>query len=527
MAKHEKAEVVMLAGRLWPNTRWGSAMEIEVFGATGEFATGKTILGLSIAPGVHPTGHPFAGQPRTLYLDLEKSGATYGGTGCQRIDVPATLAKAYGANYTARQMAEWFNALPAKLQPGQFDVIVVDPVNDIESGEVDIVKANPAAHGYTANQFAGSVGLLMAAMKAHWKKLLMGYSNVCKCFFFTTHLRDEFKGGRPSGKREPRGKETLAELASLYLWLERAPDEKGVVSDKPSAIVLKQRLADTRMNADGELEIVNLMPPRIPVATVQAIRQYIANPPDYNKLTAGERVVEKPVTEIELQRMRLATAEAQTAAATAQATVLDRQRELTAIRQAACACSPQQADQTARLNKEAAEKREADAAVAAAAATEKLAAQVEEGKRLAAAAGPEHATTQHVHDQQKALAAMEQARTGVATPSANGDRVERFKRLLPASGVDLDKLKLAFSLRNAERFTQLRPSDQDEILAWLDDVAACQNLIELLGLDDTKVKQLCARASVQQIADLNGPLAVALRATLQKTLDARQHQPKN
>lgn len=443
MAK-TKTEVVIPPGRLWPDTPWGSPMEIEVFGATGEFATGKTILGLSIAPGVHPEGHPFAGKPRTLYLDLEKSGATYGGTGCKRIDVPAELARLHGPNYTSKQVAEWFNALPGQLQPGQYDVIVVDPVNDIESGEVDIVKSKPDAHGYTKNQFDRSVGLLMAAMKAHWKKLLMGYSNVCKCFFFTTHLRDQFKGGSPSGKREPRGKETLFELASLYLWLERAPDEKGVVSDKPSAIVLKQRLADTRMNAAGELEVVNLMPPRIPVATVQAIRQYIANPPDYSKLTAAERVIEKPVTEVELQRMRLATAEAQTAAATAQADVLDRQRELTAIRQAAQAQTPQTVDQTAKMNAERQAKLNAERAEE----DRRLAAHVEEGKRL-------------METNQKPEG------TNGRTNGHTDGRVEAFKRLFPASGVSPEKLKAALAKHGAERFTQLSPELQDGLLATL------------------------------------------------------------
>jgi len=141
MAKQPKTEVVLPPGRLWPNTPWGSPMEIEVFGATGEFATGKTILGLSIAPGVHPPGHPFEGQPRTLYLDLEKSGTSYAGTGCHRVDVPAEMTKACGANWIAKQAAEWFNSIPQRVKPGQYDVCVVDPINDIESGEVNIVKA--------------------------------------------------------------------------------------------------------------------------------------------------------------------------------------------------------------------------------------------------------------------------------------------------------------------------------------------------------------------------------------------------
>lgn len=506
-----KAEIVIEAGQLWPKTPWGSQMQIEVFGATGEFATGKTILGLSIAPGVHPGSHEFASKPRTLYLDLEKSGATYGGTGCLRIDVPAELAKLHGANYTAKQVAEWFNLLPSKLKPGQFDVIVVDPVNDVESGEVDVVKQNPTAHGYTANQFSQSVGLLMAAMKAHWKKLLMSYSNVCRCFFFTTHLRDEFKGGRPSGKREPRGKETLAELASLYLWLERSADDKGNVPDKPSAIVLKQRLADTRMNAAGELEIVNLMPPRIPVATVQEIRRYIANPPDYGKLAAAERVIEKPATEEDLIRLRLATAEAQTAAAHAQASVLERQRELTAIRQTAQATTPQTPDQTAAIRKAADEKRKAaEINVLELQAAADLAATQAEGQRLAAAAEAEH---------QKPAPTTEPTAT---TSNGNGQSLaDRFKAAFSASGVTPERLKATFATSGCGRFTELSATRQTEVLTWLEDLAACQSLVKSLGLDEAKVKQLTARAGVERIADLTGPLAGALRGTLQKALDGR------
>lgn len=478
----QKSEVVIPTGRLWPMTPWGAPMEIEIFGATGEFATGKTILGLSIAPGVHPEGHPFAGKPRTLYLDLEKSGATYGGTGCQRIDVPEQLAKTYGPNYTAKQAAEWFNAIPSRLQPGQFDVIVVDPINDIEAGEVDVVRSEPAKHGFTKNQFDNSVALLMSAMKAHWKRLLMTFP--CKCFYFTTHLRDEFRGGKPSGKREPRGKETLAELASLYLWLERAPDDKGNVPDKPSAIVIKQRLADTRMNAAGELEIVNLMPPRIPVATVQSIRAYIANPPNYAKLSAEEKVIEKPVTEVEMQRMKLATAEAQKEAATAQVAILDRQQELMALRQKAQANAPQTADRTAQVQAAAQEKREIEARMASAET---------ETRRLMVANNP------------------------VANAPA-----DKLREYLAAGIVSTEKLKAAVAFRNADRFTLLPPNDQEEVLAWIGTLAECKRLIESLGLAEEKVQSILANAGAKNLDDLTASLAASLRDSLQKALDARK-----
>ena len=519
-------EFTIPAGKLWPATPSGNPLEIEIFGATGEFQSGKTILGLSIAPGKHPEGHPFAGKPRTLYLDFEKSGATYGGTGCERIDVPAELARVYGANYTAKQTAEWFNALPAKLKPGQYDVIVVDPANDIESGEVDIVRADPAKHGYTKNQFDNSVALLMAAMKAHWKRLLMTFSNVCKCFYFTTHLRDEFKGGKPSGKREPRGKETLAELASLYLWLERMPDEKGNVAAAPSAIVLKQRLADTTIDEHGNLVIIALMPPRIPIATVAAIRGYIANPPNYDKLTTAEKVIEKATTEEELCRLRLATAEAETRVSESRINLLDRQQQLTAIRAAAAAGQPQTPDRTAQTQQSAAEKRQAEGEVARQANAEaqaKLDAAKAEGERLLAAAQGDHATARDVAKE------VQEKKTAATTPQPSDgstERVNLFKSLLGQVGYLTDPIVKqnvdnAIQIRGQSKFSQLDAEDQTAINAWLSDLMDCRLFATQLGLDDAKLEGMLSRASIKRIEHLGGALAVTLRDKLKQAITAR------
>lgn len=463
----QKAEVVIPAGRLWPDTPWGSPMEIEVFGATGEFSTGKTILGLSIAPGVHPAGHAFEGKPRTLYLDLEKSGTAYGGTGCKRVDVPSVLAQAFGPNYTAKQAAEWFNAVPTHVQPAQYDVCMVDPINDIEAGEIDLVKANPTAYGYTKNQIDNSTPLLMAAMKAHYKKLLMGFARVFKCLYFTTHLRDEFKGGKPTTRREPRGKETLAELASLYLWLERLPDDSGKTSPVPSAIVLKHRLSDTRVNGSGELDVIELMPRRIPVATVQAIRSYIANPPNIEKPAAGEKVIEKPVSEVELQTLRLHTAEAQAAAAQAQASLVERQKELAALRgkpvitthvvEVTPATQPAQVQPAPAApppppTKPDSTPTQAEVDAAKANADARIAASDQRGKDLMA--------TQPAAD-----------RPAGQKPPTPDERVTRFLALSKASGVDPEKLKTKMAKEGAERFTQLSPENQDALLAALQRIA--------------------------------------------------------
>ena len=142
-------------------------------------------------------------------------------------------------------------------------------------------------------------------------------------------------------------------------------------------------------------------------------------------------------------------------------------------------------------------------------AERRLAEQQAEGRRLAAAAEPDHAQTERVHDKTDAEKVIV------------GNRVGRFKHLVMASGVAANRLKQAIVMRGHERFTQLKEADQDEILAWLDDVAACQALVTSLGLNDAKIKEIATRAGVGTIADLTGPLAADLRAVLQKALNAR------
>ncbi|MCP4540277.1 MAG: AAA family ATPase [Chloroflexi bacterium] len=337
MAKAAKNAVIIPPGRLYPNAPSGAEMKIEVMGATGDFEAGKTILGLSIAPGNHPTGHPFEGKPRTLYLDFEKSGGTYGGSGCKRIDVPAEMLKVFGDKpYTAYDVFVWFHTkVVQKIKPGQFDVVFGDPATDLEGGLVAWIKRHPEAMGYTANQINKSGGLMWGAVKDRWKQILLELSAKCQTFYFTSHLRSVWAGDKPApgGKKEPKGKETLLELASLYLWLERKPGTDGKVPDKPAAIVLKQRLADTFMDDEGSLQVIPLLPPRLPVATAESIRQYIANPPNYKSLKQGERVIEKGLSDDEKLLIAQQTAEAQRDTQENQLAFLNRQAELRKMNQ--------------------------------------------------------------------------------------------------------------------------------------------------------------------------------------------------
>jgi hypothetical protein len=452
-----KNDVVIPAGKLWPKTPSGGDLQIEVFGATGEYKSGKTLLGLSIAPGKHPQGHQHAGQPRTLYLDFEKSGGTYGGTGCRRIDVPATMM-AEGIDYAPLKVFEYFLKTVNGLQPGQYDVIVADPVTDIESGLVEYVKRNCRQFGLSENQVQKGGGILWGAVKDYWKQVLLKLSTRCQCFYFTSHLRDVWQGNAPTGKREPKGKETLMELASLYLWLERKPNDKGEVSDAPSAIVLKQRLADTFMDDAGALRVVPLMPPRIPVATVAAIRQYIANPPDYQKLATGERVIEAKTTEEDLERLKLQRAEAERATEETRLERMRRIEEYQAGQRKATETQPPAADQTAQRQNDAEARRKQEAKAAAETAEiERLKAEAE--AKLAEAKATEERLIAG-HDQWRPGKETQEAQSA-GSSSGNGNGASNGTATVPG-----DFCTRAQALEIAELFRELQ-LDREKILAIL------------------------------------------------------------
>ena len=259
---------------------WGGT-KIPIIGVTGEKFSGKTLFLASIDP------------DRTCMIDLEDSSESYNIQFAKRISLYDEMLKKFGRAATPVESYVWFMDLIEGLKPGEFSVLAVDPYSDIQAGLVDWVKANPTKFGHTANQYEKASGLLWSDVKQHCKMMLGILSRKVETFAFSTHMGSVWKGGAPTEKRKAKGLDTLFELASLYLELERRPDDKGKVDKKPAGKVLKSRLAISRM-VDGELEHFPILPPRLPVATPAAIRDYIKNPPDYAKLKKGE-LVEKEV----------------------------------------------------------------------------------------------------------------------------------------------------------------------------------------------------------------------------------------
>ena len=319
--------------RLWPTTSWGHEVSIDVFGVTGGYGSGKTTMGISIAPGKHPEGHPFAGKARTLDIDLEKSSTNYGAAGFDHVDAPPLIEKfarrtnPRGVGYKPRDIYLWFiNYIEKSIESPidgipRYDVIVVDPINDLDDGLIEEVRKNYDKYSdLSAGQAAGT--LIYGPAKKLWKEKLLLLADKCQCFFFTTHQSTVWKNNAPSSEKRAKGLSVLDEVATIRLSLERSKkgDERGVPV-YPSAVVDKQRISDSRTTTDEfglpTLETRPLLPPKLPVATITEIRRLIAQPLDYSTLGAEYQVQEVPITETEMIAMRTTLAEAEERAALA------------------------------------------------------------------------------------------------------------------------------------------------------------------------------------------------------------------
>lgn len=252
-------------------------IKVPVLGVAGEKGGGKTLFISSIDP------------ERTAMIDLEDSSASYNIPFAHRWSLYDEMLKELGRVPKPLECFLWFrNLIENGIKPDQYTVLAVDPITDIEQGMVDWVRENPEHFGHTKNQYDKAAGIMWGDVKAYWKLLLGIVSTKVETFAFTAHMGAVWKGERPvEGKRKPKGKETLFELASLYLQVERLPDEKGKVSDKPAARVLKSRLALTTIQG-GEIAHTPILPPYLKIATPASIRQYIQKPPDYAKLKSSE-----------------------------------------------------------------------------------------------------------------------------------------------------------------------------------------------------------------------------------------------
>ncbi len=321
---------------LWGLDQNGQEVHIPVLGVTGKWKSGKSLFLGSIAPGAFDDG-----KSRTKYYDFELSATSYQGLGMEYVDVPGRMRELNGVDeYKPIDVFRWWRNELLAIPAGAYDVLAVDPITDIESGMVEYVLSLYQQYGFKdKDKFKAMGGVFWGAVNDHWKRFLADIASRCRTFAFSTHMRKVWVGDKPTNQDTPKGKTTLTELANLYLWLERGPDEKGVEHPTPRCRqLLKDRVCFTAIDPQTyQPIIVPYLPPAFDNCTPNRIRQYIAAPANYAALKENERVSPILLTEAERQQNELAIAEARQKAEEAALERTRRQQELLALQQSPAA----------------------------------------------------------------------------------------------------------------------------------------------------------------------------------------------
>lgn len=299
---------------IWPQP-------IPIIAGTGDKWAGKTKFGLNIFPGKHTT----------LVFDLEQSSASYegvyrsAGVPFDRVDVQKEMHKKHPNGYKPIDLFVWWLGQIRSVPTNKYAVIMVDPVTDLERGLSDYVAANPKMFGHTEAQYASMSGIMWGDVKDFEKMLLADITARCQTFYFTAHIGAEFQGKTATGKKKVKGKETLYELASLFLWFDRGADATGARPNVPGATVMKSRL-EVGEFVNDELKSYSVLPPRLPVATPKAIRDYFLKPAGKVGLNEAEKVKEEKLTDDQRLILQAQIAEAQREAAVAHAAAAQAQQ---------------------------------------------------------------------------------------------------------------------------------------------------------------------------------------------------------
>jgi hypothetical protein len=233
------------------------------------------------------------GQGKTTFL-LDIAGGPV-----KRIDVPLEMMKIKPGGYRPIDTFVWFWGVVKSIPPGRFRVIALDVAEEIEQGVTEWVWENPLYFNTTRQQFIKMGGVYQSTVSSFWKSILMDITSRCDTFAFANHIGLVFdsSGKAVSGKTKSKGRPVMKQSASLYINLHREKDSAGNLADRPSGVVDlseggKSRLM-TKAIRNGVRVRVPVLPPRMPLATPQAIRDFFVNPPDYTNLAGGQRAPER------------------------------------------------------------------------------------------------------------------------------------------------------------------------------------------------------------------------------------------
>lgn len=312
------------------NANLWNGYRIPIIMISGPVNSGKTLFGLTIDPTCRL---PASVTPATIHWDQEGSADSY--AGALNFDHKDTRAAVAAGVHMQAQAADaldpawrkmllenpdvkdspsmsmfraWYLSL-LKVPAGKYAVGICDTFTPLQEGLIEWMRRHPAAFGRTAAQYDKASSMFL------WPDLKSVLAHIlatdCRTRFDTfvinVHLKKEWTGGAPTGKHVAEGLDVLEKLATLHIELDRTPKEKGKEAPRvPSGLVKKQRLV--RFGATGGDDLP-ILPPRLPEATPDAIRAYIAAPPDFAKLKVEERLPDTSLSDDEKLRLSATMAE--------------------------------------------------------------------------------------------------------------------------------------------------------------------------------------------------------------------------
>lgn len=298
----------------------------EIVIVTGPYGSGKSTFTLS-------TG---AAPERTLVIDYEKSQTGFAQqVPITYVDMQSLLNEKFPQGYQAIDLYRETLEVLDSVEPGKYDVIVLDNASLLEDGLLAYVETHPQEFGHSSGQYANMTPLKWGDLKTKYSQLLTRWASKTRMIFIVVHLRDKWAGttvvkdayGKPI--QEPKGKETLDMLSSLFVWLEPGPggvpagrvlkcrtDRKVYVADpkNPPEDIPQRYLKE--LNGEPGVVSVPILPLRLPKCTWPAIREYMRQPADLSHPKAGEMPTEQQLSEDDRLKLRaiISQAEAEKAA---------------------------------------------------------------------------------------------------------------------------------------------------------------------------------------------------------------------
>lgn len=271
---------------------------------TGEHDVGKTVFALSC--GAQPSRIAFFDDDikgRNTVNQLKSQGFDFG----LYVDLIEELSGKKEVEVNTRAMS-----LIESIQPGKFDCIVFDTWTKIGASFFYVVKKNPdrykefyAPNGQIKNGEIAKAGTVLEA------KAIDDLLKKAPMVVLITHLRDEYAGNKPTGRKVPDAKKTLDEKSNFRVWLRHNPDGAA-----PIGLILK-RPVKMAVTSKGIVP-VNVLPRKIKPFTWERVINFWENPIGDRPLTDDEKpdayelgILDGILTEDQKNILRLAVLDAE------------------------------------------------------------------------------------------------------------------------------------------------------------------------------------------------------------------------